>query len=191
MRFERLLNVVVQIGVRDFRDIVDAEEFFRLPRARIGEFHRLVLAVDDIIPILGRGERFLAFGGRGSRCGSALFLLLRLVIRLLGKGHFRDVYCFFLVLFFLDGFYVRFLLFVFPFLSPALEFRVLFLFQLVVEAARKRAHEPVHLHVKIGGFFALARNDQRRSRFVDQDGVHFVDDGIGQISLHHLFEVGL
>ena len=31
-------------------------------------------------------------------------------------------------------------------------------------------------------------NDQRRARFVDQDRVHFVDDGVDVAALHHVFE---
>ena len=36
----------------------------------------------------------------------------------------------------------------------------------------------VHLLVQIGGFVGRAGDDERRTGFVDQDGVHFVDDGV-------------
>ena len=43
--------------------------------------------------------------------------------------------------------------------------------------------------IEFCGFPALAGNDQRRSRLVDQYGVHLVDDGVVQISLYQLFFV--
>ena len=39
------------------------------------------------------------------------------------------------------------------------------------------------------GLFSFTGNDQRRPRFVDQDGVNFVDDGVVKRPLHHLFLV--
>jgi len=36
-------------------------------------------------------------------------------------------------------------------------------------------YETVGLDIEIGGLFLTARNDQRRSGFIDQDGVDFVD----------------
>ena len=193
MRFQRLLDVVIEVGVLDLGDVVDAEEFFRLARARIGELHRLVLAVDDIVPVAGGGERLLPFGCRCRR-GGALFLLLRFVIRLFGERHPGEIDRFFLFLLFVRGFGKNFLLLfvllVLPaFLPLAREFRVLFLFEFVVEPARKGAHESVHLHVQVGGLLPLARDDERRSRFVDEDGVHFVHDREGQIPLHHTLQI--
>ena len=40
--------------------------------------------------------------------------------------------------------------------------------------------------VKLCGFAALAGNDQRSSCFIDQDGIHLIDDGIIQIAQNHL-----
>ncbi len=44
--------------------------------------------------------------------------------------------------------------------------------------------EIVHDLVQIGGFIAAAGNDQGRSRLVNQDRVHLVDDGEGVAALH-------
>ena len=41
--------------------------------------------------------------------------------------------------------------------------------------------------IQLGGFSALSGNDQRRTRLIDQYGVHLIDDGIVKISLHQLF----
>ena len=40
-----------------------------------------------------------------------------------------------------------------------------------------------------GGFVALSGNDQRRSCFIDQDGVHLIDDGIVQTAQNQLILV--
>ena len=45
-------------------------------------------------------------------------------------------------------------------------------------AADQAGNQAVDLVVLVGGFFAGAGNNQRRPRFVDQDRVHFVDDGV-------------
>ena len=47
-------------------------------------------------------------------------------------------------------------------------------------------HQLVDLEVEVGAVLGGAGNDQRRARLVDQDRVHFVDDGIGMAALHHL-----
>lgn len=47
----------------------------------------------------------------------------------------------------------------------------------------------VHLLVQIGGFVGRAGDDKRRTGFVDQDGVHFVDDGVMVAALHQLLGV--
>ena len=43
--------------------------------------------------------------------------------------------------------------------------------------------------VKLRGLPALPRNDQRRTRLVNQDGVNLIDDGIMQITKHQLLLV--
>ena len=48
-------------------------------------------------------------------------------------------------------------------------------------------NEQVCHPVQVCGFGAAAGNDERRSGFVDQHRVHFVDDGKMQVSLHHVF----
>ena len=44
-------------------------------------------------------------------------------------------------------------------------------------AADQLGDDAVDLVILVGGFLARAGDDQRRARFVDQDGVDFVDDG--------------
>ena len=103
VRFERLLDMVVQIGVFDIRKVGEPEETLRLCRTAFGDLHALFLHVD--------GEIFF--------------------------GH-------------------------------------------------ERLHKTVGGNVFFARFLSSARNDERRSRFIDQNGVHFVDDGEHQIALHHL-----
>ena len=43
--------------------------------------------------------------------------------------------------------------------------------------------------IKLGGFAALAGNDQRGTGFVDENGVHLVDDGVVKLSLYQLLFV--
>ena len=153
MRFERLLNVVVEVGVLDLRDVVNAEKPLCLSRAAIGELHRFILAVDDIIPIARSRKRTLALG-RSRQSRRLLFFKLRFVIRLFFEGHLRviDKLLVFIVLNILyDDF-----LFAFLFIHALRLQRFFFgVFQIVVEAARERAHKLIHLHVQIGRFFAL------------------------------------
>ena len=59
-----------------------------------------------------------------------------------------------------------------------------FLVQVVIvlgEVNHHRVDRLVHLRQVLGG----ARDDQRRARLVDEDGVHFVDDGEGVAALGH------
>ncbi len=49
-------------------------------------------------------------------------------------------------------------------------------------------HQLVHLVVQLGVLFGGTGDDQRRARLVDEDGVHFVDDGEGQLALHAVVE---
>ena len=41
--------------------------------------------------------------------------------------------------------------------------------------------------VEVRRFFTRAGNDQRRTGFIDEDGVHFIDDTVIQRALYHLF----
>ena len=50
----------------------------------------------------------------------------------------------------------------------------------------QRGDEGVDPVIELGTVLQRAGNDQRRARFVDQDGVDLVDDGVGMASLHHL-----
>ena len=58
-------------------------------------------------------------------------------------------------------------------------------------AAHQLGDDAVDLVVLVGGFFARAGNDERRARFVDQDGVHFVDDGEVMAALHAVLDAEL
>ena len=50
VRFQRLLNVMVQTLMRNIGNIVNVEESFRLLRAVLGKLHLLVLTFDDVVP---------------------------------------------------------------------------------------------------------------------------------------------
>jgi len=60
-----------------------------------------------------------------------------------------------------------------------------------VGVARELADDFVHMAVQPGGFFRRTGDDERGSRFVDEDGVHFVDDGEVVTALHQLFGIEL
>ena len=51
--------------------------------------------------------------------------------------------------------------------------------------AGKLRREAVSDLIQLGGLFALTRNDERRARLIDQDGVHLIDDGECMVALHH------
>ena len=53
---------------------------------------------------------------------------------------------------------------------------------LILEAA----DELIGLLIQVGGLVALAGDDQRRARLVDQDGVHLVHNGVDVAALHHV-----
>ena len=44
----------------------------------------------------------------------------------------------------------------------------------------------IHAYIEIGVILGLSGNDQRRTRFVDQDRIDLVDDGVGKFALHTL-----
>ena len=159
MRFQRLLNVVVQIGVLDFRNVVDVEELFCFSCTAVRQLNRLFLAVDDIVPVTALRQRASAFGC-SSFCGSFTLRHFRFVVRLFFQRHRRVVNVVFIV------FVVHDLLFL---LFGRLHRRKqLFLFlQLIVEATRKGADELVNLYVQLRRLFTLARNDKGSSCFVD------------------------
>jgi hypothetical protein len=58
-------------------------------------------------------------------------------------------------------------------------------------AAHQVGDDAVDLVILVGGFLAGAGNDERRARFVDQDGIHFVDDGEVVAALHAVFQAEL
>ena len=45
--------------------------------------------------------------------------------------------------------------------------------------------------VEFRRFFGRPRNDERRSCFINENAVHLIDDGIVEVSLHHLFDAEL
>ena len=67
----------------------------------------------------------------------------------------------------------------------------------VIDFLNQLGNDLVDAVVLVGGFLGGAGNDQRSARFVDQDGVHFVDDGelvaaldaIVQVVLHVVAQV--
>ena len=61
----------------------------------------------------------------------------------------------------------------------------------VVDFLDELGNDFVDAVVLVGGFFRGAGNDQRRARFVDEDGVDFVDDGEMMAALHAIGEIVL
>ena len=61
----------------------------------------------------------------------------------------------------------------------------------VIDVLNKFGDDFVDLGVFVGRFFGRSRNNQRCARFVDKDGVHFVDDGELVSALHALRQVVL
>ena len=155
MRFERLLDMVVERRVVDVAQVLDIEKPFGFRRTQFRDLHAPVLAVDDVIPVavLAARLKFLV---------DLLFDLADLF------GRLFDL-LFFLFLLFLVG--------------------VLFVHAVVVEPAFEGTHESVHALVEFRGLVPLARNDERRSRLVDQNRVHFVDDAERKFALHHLIDI--
>ena len=58
-------------------------------------------------------------------------------------------------------------------------------------AAHQFRDDAVDLVIFVGGFFAGPGNNQRRARFVDQNGVYFVDDGEVMAALHAIVDAEL
>ena len=67
--------------------------------------------------------------------------------------------------------------------SPGSHFDLLAFFQL--------GNDAVDLVILVGRLFAGAGNNQRRAGFVDQDGIHFVDDRVIVPALHAILDVEL
>ena len=66
---------------------------------------------------------------------------------------------------------------------------LVFFFYRKVVLYLQRPDESVRTLVHVCRLVTFSRNYQRCSRFVDQDGVDFVDDGIVELTLHHRFFV--
>src|ERR1017187_3457124 len=54
--------------------------------------------------------------------------------------------------------------------------------------AHELGDDAIDLEILVGGFLAGAGNDRRGAGFADQDGVHFVDDGIAMAALGAVFQ---
>ncbi len=63
--------------------------------------------------------------------------------------------------------------------------------QRVVNIQDQLGNDFVDAVILVGGFFGWAGDDQRRARFVNQDGVHFVHDGEVVAALHALRQIVL
>ena len=55
-----------------------------------------------------------------------------------------------------------------------------------ISAPRELAHKPIRLLVQFARLLPRAADDERCACLIDQDGVHLVDDRIGELTLHHL-----
>ena len=68
--------------------------------------------------------------------------------------------------------------------------QILVLFLLLIDGGvdlhLQARDEILRAGIEVGALVALAGNDERRSRLVDEDGVHLVHDGEGMAALHHL-----
>src|SRR5207248_4525160 len=58
-------------------------------------------------------------------------------------------------------------------------------------ATGELGNDAVHALVLVGGFLAGAADDERGAGLVDEDGIHFVHDGVVMAALHAIFEVEL
>ncbi len=65
--------------------------------------------------------------------------------------------------------------------------RALFFVEFVI-LIRQARHQGIKRHIEFGPIIGRAGDDQRRARFVDQDGVDFVDDGKMVFALGHLVQ---
>ena len=121
---ERLLDVVVQLGVVRSRDILNIEIGLRLAHTLLGQRHGARLDIAHIVAALGLG-------------------LAHLHIEL---GELNKIL-----------------------------------------ASGKAANEAIRPLIHIGRFAARAGDDERRSRFIDQNGVHLVNNSVGKAALNEAF----
>ncbi len=66
--------------------------------------------------------------------------------------------------------------------------RVGLLVDVVVDVLAQGRDDAVDLAVEVRGLFARTRDDERGARLVDEDGVHFVDDGEVELALDVAFD---
>src|SRR5439155_10306595 len=58
-------------------------------------------------------------------------------------------------------------------------------------AAFELGDNAIYASIFVGGFFAGPRNNKRGAGLVDQDGIHFINDGEIVLALHALLQVKL
>src|SRR5690606_19927257 len=73
------------------------------------------------------------------------------------------------------------------FVDPEIAFGFGLLRTWLLRHAREACRHLVHAHIQLGVVIGLTGDDQWRTRFVDQNGVHFVDDGISEAALAAVF----
>ena len=64
--------------------------------------------------------------------------------------------------------------------------RLLLLVDCIIHALFEAGYGPGHHGVHIRRLRAGTGNDQRRTRLIDENGIHLIDDGIVELALHHL-----
>ena len=67
---------------------------------------------------------------------------------------------------------------------------IVLLVDLIIRILQQRLYKTVGRYVHTAGIHTLSGNNQRRSGFIDEDGVHLVHDGEVQLSLNQLFLIG-
>src|SRR5690606_24323643 len=69
------------------------------------------------------------------------------------------------------------------FIDPEVAFGLVLVWTRLLRHAGQHGRDHVHAHVQLGIVFGLSGDDQRCTGFVDQDGVNFVDNRVGQTAL--------
>ena len=69
--------------------------------------------------------------------------------------------------------------------------RLLLFVQLIIRLGPKSPHKGVRPGIERRAVVARARDDERRARLVDQDGVHLVHNGIAKLPLHEILPMHL
>ena len=75
--------------------------------------------------------------------------------------------------------------------SSVSDHRAVLLVELVVLLGHEAVDDLVDLAVEVGVVLGRARDDERRARLVDEDGVDLVDDGEVELALHVVLQAEL